>query len=162
MPVRVTTVFNRILGLPGTLVGSVAFTDVGLVIEVRMRSRRLVWPCGTVSRAGYDSSVRRWRYLDFGSCQVWLQARIRRVDCPGCGRVRTEVVPWARSGARHSKDFEDVAAWLAQRMDKTSTARLLRCSWHAVDAIVDRVVADNIDVQVDSSVTVQLGQIPAL
>jgi transposase len=143
--VRVTTAFNRILSLPNTLVRSVAFTSDGLVIEVRMRSRRLVCPCGTVSRGGYDSSVRRWRHLDFGACQVWLQARIRRIDCRGCGRVRTEQVPWARPGARHSNDFEDVAAWLAQRMDKTATARLLRCSWHAIDAIVERVVAQHID-----------------
>jgi transposase len=143
--VRVTTAFNRILGLAGTVVRSVAFTDVGLVIEVRMRSGRLICPCGTVSRGGYDSSVRRWRHLDFGSCQVWLQARIRRVYCRGCGRVRTEQVPWARPAARHSKDFEDVVGWLAQRMDKTSTARLMRCSWHAVDAIVERVVAASID-----------------
>jgi transposase len=34
---------------------------------------------------------------------------------------------------------------LAQRMDKTGVARLLRCSWEAVDRIVTRVVADHID-----------------
>ena len=142
---RVTTAFNRILGLPGTVVGQVWFTDAGLVIEVRMRSRRLVCPCGRVSRAGYDASVRRWRHLDFGACKVWLQAQIRRVDCRGCGAVRTEWVPWARPRARHTKDFEDVVAWLAQRMDKNAVARLMRCSWQGVDAIVGRVVAAHID-----------------
>jgi hypothetical protein len=35
-----------------------------------------------------------------------------------------------------------VVAWLAQRMDKTSIGRLLRCSYEAVDAIVARVVVD--------------------
>lgn len=30
-------------------------------------------------------------------------------------------------------------------MDKASIARLLRCSWEAVDAIVTRVVADHLD-----------------
>jgi len=40
--------------------------------------------------------------------------------------------------ARHTTDFENVTAWLAQRMDKASIARLLRCSWEAVDAIVTR------------------------
>ena len=142
---RVTTAFNRILGLPGTVVCGVSFTDDGVVIEVRMRSRKLVCPCGRVSRAGYDASVRRWRHLDFGACKVWLRASIRRVDCRGCGQVRTEWVPWARPSARYSKDFEDVVAWLAQRTDKTATARLMRCSWHAVDAIVNRVVAVHVD-----------------
>jgi Transposase/Helix-turn-helix domain of transposase family ISL3 len=54
-------------------------------------------------------------------------------------------VPWARPNARHTSDFENVVGWLAQRMDKTSIGRLLRCSWEAVDAIVARVVADHID-----------------
>jgi hypothetical protein len=28
--------------------------------------------------ARYDSSRRRWRHLDFGACQVWLEADIHR------------------------------------------------------------------------------------
>jgi transposase len=78
-------------------------------------------------------------------CKVFLETEVHRIDCPACGRVRTEQVPWARPGARHTRDFEDVTAWLAQRMDKTSVARLLRCSWKAVDHIVDRVVVEHID-----------------
>jgi hypothetical protein len=33
-------------------------------------------------------------------------------------------------GARHSGDVEDVVGWLAQRMDKTSVARLMRRNHH--------------------------------
>ena len=54
-------------------------------------------------------------------------------------------MPWARPGARFTRDFEDVVAWLAQRMDKTAITRLLRCSWEAVASIVARVVADQLD-----------------
>jgi hypothetical protein len=53
-----------------------------------------------------------------------LEAEIARLDCRRCGRVRTEEVPWARPGARATRDFEDVIAWLAQRMDKTSAEHL--------------------------------------
>jgi transposase len=59
--------------------------------------------------------------------------------------VVTEEVPWARPGARFTRDFEDVVTWLAQRMDKTAITRLLRCSWEAVAHIVTRVVADQLD-----------------
>jgi transposase len=76
---------------------------------------------------------------------VWLEADIHRVACRGCTRVRNEQVPWARPEARHTSDLENVVAWLAQRMDKSGIARLLRCSWEAVDAIVARVVLDHID-----------------
>lgn len=143
--VRVSTAFNRILALPGASVASVSFTDQGVVLGLRRRARWLTCPCGRSSRGVYDTSRRRWRHLDFGACQVWLEADIRRLDCRECERVRTEEVPWARPGARHSRDFEDVAAWLAQRMDKTSVSKLLRCSWRAVDHIVGRVVAEHID-----------------
>jgi transposase len=143
--VRVTTAFNRVLNLPGASVVSVAFTDRGLVLGVRRRARRHRCPCGTVAAGRYDCSRRRWRHLDFGACPVWLEADIARVRCSRCRRVRTEQVPWARPGARHTRDFEDVIAWLAQRMDKTSVSRLLRCSWETVDRAVKRVVADHLD-----------------
>jgi transposase len=143
--VRVTTAFNRVLAVPGASVASVSFTEDGIVIGLRRRFRLLTCPCGHRSAARYDSSVRRWRHLDLGSCLVWLEAEIRRVNCRGCGRVRTEVLPWARPGARHTRDVEDLVAWLAQRMDKTSITRLLRMSWEAVDRIVRRVVADHLD-----------------
>ncbi len=34
---------------------------------------------------------------------------------------------------------------MTQRTDKTTTATLVRCSWEAVDRIVQRVVADHLD-----------------
>ncbi|HEX2399236.1 MAG TPA: ISL3 family transposase [Mycobacterium sp.] len=142
---RLTTAFNRILQMPGVSVRAAAFTDQGLIIGLRRRRRRLLCPCGATTRARYDSSRRRWRHLDFGACQVWLEADIHRIDCYACRRVRTEEVPWARPNARHSSDFENVVASLAQRMDKTSISRLFRCSWEAVDAIIVRAVIDHID-----------------
>ena len=89
--------------------------------------------------------MRRWRHLDLGSNKLWLRATIRRLDCRRCGRVRTEAVPWPRPRARHSRDFEDVVAWLAQHTDKTTITRLLQTSWETVAGIVERVVAEQID-----------------
>ena len=141
---RVSTAFNRMLDLPGASVTAVAFGDDGIVVSLRRRARRHRCPCGAVA-SGYDHSVRRWRHLDVAASKLWLEAEIWRVDCRACGRVRTEDVPWARPRARHSRDFEDVVAWMTQRTDKTTTATMLRCSWEAVDRIVQRVVADHLD-----------------
>jgi transposase len=141
--VRVTSLFNRLLALPGTSVRGVRFVADGIEVDLRLRSRRLRCPCGFIARAGYDRSRRRWRHIDLAACKLWLVADIRRLDCPNCG-VRTEEVPWARPHARHSRDFEDTVAWLAQRTDKTTISRLLRCSWQAVANIVTRVVADHL------------------
>lgn len=142
---RVTTAFNRMLGLPGASVTSVTFGPDGIVVGIRNRSRRLRCPCGWSTAARYDTARRRWRHLDAGVCRIWLEGEIRRLDCRRCRRVRTEEVAWARPGARHTRDFEDMVAWLVQRADKTTTATLLRCSWEAVDNIVRRFVDEHLD-----------------
>jgi transposase len=143
--VRVSTAFNRMLGLCGATVTAVRFEPEGMVVEIRQRARRLRCVCGWSTWSRYDCSRRRWRHLDAGGCRLWLEADIRRLYCQPCERVVTEEVPWARPGAWHSRDFEDTVAWLAQRTDKTTIATLLRCSWRAVDNIIRRVVADHLD-----------------
>ena len=89
---RVTTAFNRILGLTGAVVESVEFSVDGVVVGIRARARRLTCPCGRSTRARYDTSRRRWRHLDMGATKVWLEADIARVDCRRCGRYSTDSI----------------------------------------------------------------------
>ena len=142
---RVTTAFNRVLALPGVWVESVSFTDAGIVIGLRPRGRRHRCPCGWSTTARYDVSRRRWRHLDMGATRLWVEADIARIACRRCRRVRTEQVSWARPAARHTRDFEQMIGWLAQRMDKTAIAQLLRCAWETVDAAVKRLVVDHLE-----------------
>jgi transposase len=143
--VRATTAFNRMLGIVGATVVGVSFTPEGIVVDLRRRRRKLVCPCGWKTWSVHDQRVRRWRHLDLGGSRLWLQAEVRRLACRRCRRVRTEQVPWARPRARHSRDFQDVVAWLAQHTDKTTITRMLRVSWEAVARIVVTVVADRLD-----------------
>lgn len=142
---RVTTGFNKMLAIPGATVTTVSFGPEAIVVGLRLRRRRLHCPCGFTTRAAYDRSRRRWRHLDLGASKLLLEAEIRRLWCPRCRRVRTERVPWAREGARFSRDLDDVVAWCAQRMDKTAVSKLLRVSWSAVAGAVMRVVSDQLD-----------------
>jgi transposase len=71
-------------------------------------------------------------------CELRL---LRRRDCG----VRMEPVPWARPGAQHTRDFEDVVARLAQQMAKTPICGLLQIGWDTVGRIVARVTADQLD-----------------
>ncbi len=59
--------------------------------------------------------------------------------------MRYEAVPWARPEASHTRDFEDVVAFLAQQMAKTPITSLMRVGWATVGRIVERVVADQLD-----------------
>ena len=141
---RVTTAFNRMLNVPGATVSSVTIFEGSVIVGLRRRSRVVECPCGYRGRSVYDRSRRRWRHLDVAGCRLWFEAEIRRLACPTCG-VRTEVVPWARPGARQTRQFEDLVGWLCQRTDKTTVARLMRCAWETVDRIVTNVVADHLD-----------------
>jgi transposase len=143
--VRVTTAFNRLLALPGARVTDVAFAPEGVVVRVALRRRRVACSvCGQVYRGAHDAALRRWRHLDVGGQRCFVEYRLRRGACGDCG-VRVEGVPCARPGARHTRDFEDVVALLAQQMAKTPVAALLHVAWDTVGRIVERVVAGHLD-----------------
>ena len=54
-------------------------------------------------------------------------------------------MPGARTGARHTRDFEDLVAFVAQQMATTAICKLLGVGWDTVGSIVARVVADHLD-----------------
>jgi transposase len=133
--------------LEGVDIDQDAETVVAHVRPKRPKKRR----CGRCGRRSphEDSGDgrRRWRGLDLGTVQVWLEADAPRVRCREHGRV-VAAVPWARHGARQTRAFEDTAGWLVTQCSKTAVAGLLRIAWRTVGGIVTRVVAD-IDARVD-------------
>ncbi len=144
---RVTTAFNRLLRLPGASVIDVSFSAQGVIVTVRLRRRRRVCSrCGQTGRhlQIHGRRVKRWRHLDLGASRCIIECELRRLRCPSCG-IGLEPVPWARPGAAHTRDFEDVVAWLAQQMAKTPIAGLLRIAWDSVGQIVQRVAAEHLD-----------------
>jgi transposase len=142
---RVSTAFNRLLGLPGASVRAVRFDAEGVVATVALRRRRRICSgCGQLCRATHDTVISRWRHLDLGAQRCYVVCALRRVKCPDCG-VRVEPVPWARAGSRFTRDFEDVIAFLAQQMAKDPIARLMRIAWDTVGRIVERVIAERLD-----------------
>jgi len=144
---RITTAFNRLLRLPGASVIDVSFSAQGVIVTVRLRRRRRVCSrCGQTGRhlQIHGRRIKRWRHLDLGASRCIIECELRRLRCPSCG-IGLEPVPWARPGAAHTRDFEDVVAWLAQQMAKTAIAGLLRIAWDSVGRIVERVVAEHLD-----------------
>jgi transposase len=145
--VRATTAFNRLLDLDGVNVTRIEFEPATVVVTVALRRRRLLCPvCGFSTDARYDGRPvdSGWRHLDLAVRRLEIRARLRRVWCPTHG-VRTEGVPFARSGSGFTTDFESLVAWLATTMDKTAITRLVRVTWRTVGRIIERVVADELD-----------------
>ena len=141
---RVSTAFNKLLRLQGASVNGVTFGAERVVVAVRLRRRRST--CSGCGRRApvHDRATRRWRHLDLGAQRCLIEAEIRRVRCPGCG-VKVEAVLFARPRARHTRDLEDLVAFLAQQTNKTAIAKLMRIDWETVGRILSRVVADHLD-----------------
>ena len=137
---RITTVIRKLLGVTKLFVSDVSFQLEGVVVRVRPTWR--VPRCGICSRKapGYDRRrARRWRHLGIGGLKIWLEYAPRRVMCRRCG-IRTEAVPWAEPGSRFTRQFEELAAYLAQQTDKTHVTELMGISWSTVGAIVERIL----------------------
>lgn len=146
---RASTVFNRLLGLPGAWVIDASFAAEGVIVTVKLRRRRRV--CSGCGQTGehlliHGRRTARWRHLDLGCTRCFVECELRRLWCPDCG-VRFEAVPWARPGSHYTRDFEEVTAWLAQQMAKKPIAGLLRIAWDTVGRIVERVIAECLDEQ---------------
>jgi transposase len=144
--VRYTKLWERLLGVERTVIDGVDFDEEAgaVVASVRPRkgaSRR----CGVCQRrcSWYDRGEgrRRWRGLDLGAMPVYLEADAPRVSCPEHGVV-VAAVPWARHRARHTRDLEDLCAWLATHCSRSAVTELMRVAWRTVGAICARVVAD--------------------
>jgi transposase len=144
---RVNAGFLRLLRLDGIWVRGVRFEVDRVLVTVALRRRRLCCPlCSYSTRHRHNrqqvESV--WRHLDLGVWRLELRAQLRRLQCPEHG-VRVEGVPFARHGARFTRDFEALVAWLAMRTDQTTISRLVRIDWGTVGRIIGRVCADELD-----------------
>ena len=81
-----------------------------LIISVRP-TKKDSCRCGICGKkcSGYDkgNGKRRWRSLDIGnSYRVYLESDSPRVWCREHGAV-VQMVPWARHGSKHTRNFED-------------------------------------------------------
>ena len=143
---RSASLWARILRVPQTVVESVDFDEDEEAVIASVRVRK-----GARSRCGrcrrgcprYDNGAgrRRWRTLDVGEMQAFVEADAPRVSCPAHGVV-VAWVPWARHGAGHTRAFDDLTAWLARYSSRATVRTLLRIAWRTVMAIVVRVTAD--------------------
>lgn len=136
-----------VLGLGGRTVIERAVYDLDrdeVVVHVRpaARARSRCGRCGRRCR-GYDAGRgrRRWRTLDLGLIQTFVEADAPRVRCRVHGVVVAQV-PWARHDAGHTRDFDQVVAWLVTQTSKKAVTELMRVAWRTVGRIITRVWHD--------------------
>jgi transposase len=143
--VRVRKLLQRALGVALAVITGVREEDDGATIVVGVRPRaKDAGRCPLCHRqcGRYDGGdgLRRWRTHDVGTTRAFIEAEAPRIECPEHGVLVAEV-SWARPGSRFTIEFEQTAAWLAVRTDKTAVSEFLRVTWRAVGSIVERVCA---------------------
>lgn len=136
-----TDLLSAVLGMKETKVTKVRIGLTSVIADVEPTRRTPV--CSgcfeNVSKVYDRKSGRWWRALDICGVKLELRYDLRRVDCADCG-VTAELVPWAEPGSKFTWEFEQEAAYLAQRCDKTSVSHLMRIAWETVGTIIERVV----------------------
>jgi len=144
--VRNASLWRALLGVEKTVIEEIEYDEDGEMVVVHVRPQRPRH--GRCGRCGdrspwYDNGEgrRRWRSLDLGVMEVFLEADAPRVNCVVHGPTVRQV-PWARHGAGHTHVFDQQVAWLATQCSKTAITELMRIAWRTVGAIITRVWAD--------------------
>jgi transposase len=144
--VRDAKVWHRALGLAQTVIEAVTFDEDADAVVAAVRPRKGArGRCGRCGQRAswYDRGEgrRRWRGLDLGATRVLLEADAPRVNCTVHGPT-VIAVPWARHDARHTRDFDQTAVWLATKCSRSAVAEYLGVAWRTVGSILARVCAD--------------------
>lgn len=143
---RNASLWRALLSVESTVIEDIEFDELEGVVVAHVRPRRAArgrcGRCGTRA-SWYDPGEgrRRWRSLDLGTVEVFLEADAPRVNCPTHGPTVRQV-PWARHSSGHTLAFDQQVAWLATQCSKSAVTQLMRIAWRTVGAIVARVWAD--------------------
>lgn len=142
---RTARMLVRALGVERAVVQDVSWEGApglqAMFVRVRLRreDERRCPHCGRrCPRYDSGAGTRHWRAPNVGLCPAYVVAGAPRVRCREHGVV-VQRVPWARYGSRFTTAFEDQAAWLAVRTDKSTLSSLLGIAWRTVGRILERV-----------------------
>ena len=144
------TVSNRVCQLPGFVYGRIRLVRAAkegerdlLEVDVRPRAngRALCSGCGQPA-PGYDRlRPRRFQFVPVLGLPAFLLYAMRRVNCPRCGKVKVERVPWAQGKQQATKALGSFLASWARRLSWKETATVFGVSWDRVCRAVGMVVA---------------------
>ncbi len=134
---QIKTILNRIEKQPGFVYDRCELRRDGrLTLEITLRPKRGSRPiCSGCGRKGpgYDTMAqRRFEYVPLWGIPVFFLYRPRRVDCPRCGRVKVEKMPWARGKNRLTTTYAWFLATWAKRMSWKEVAVSFMTSWDSV------------------------------
>jgi len=101
--------------------------------------------CGSENVGRQGVVVRTFRTVPIGTRRVDLEARIPRLACRDCGRVRQAAIGFAEPRRRYTKAFERYVLDLSRSMTIKDVARHLAVSWDVVKEIQKKYLRKHFD-----------------
>jgi len=96
--------------------------------------------CGVIHPKHDNRKVRTWRHLDTMQFSTFIHCQLPRVKCPD-HKVKSVQAPWANKQSGFTLMFEAFAIRLLLTSQSVESARkLLKLSWHQVEAIKTQAV----------------------
>lgn len=134
---HIKTILNRVERQPGfvyerfkLLPGDRPALEIAL--RAKAGSRPICSGCGKPG-PGYDTlAQRRFAFVPMWGILVFFLYRPRRVDCPRCGRIKVEKMPWANGKHRLTTTYAWFLATWAKRMSWKEVATAFMTSWDSV------------------------------
>lgn len=139
----VKTIVRRTLGIKNHLVRKVEWADDGFRIHLDVRRRRRLpcGSCGTLGRLRDRLKEREWKHVPLWGIPVRLVYAPARVNCPECGKVRVEDLPWSYGKCPVSIGLIwFLSAW-AKLLAWEVVAKLFGVHWNTVASAVRQAVA---------------------
>ena len=138
------TILNQCHHFPGFVYQAAKFSPDKKAIEVRLRPRHgSPAQCSGCHQPGpgYDQlGERRFEFIPLWGFLVFFFYRMRRVDCPRCGAVLVEEVPWGSGKHQLTKVYMQFLANWARKLSWKEVAESFQTSWEKVFDSVEYVV----------------------
>jgi transposase len=142
---RIQTILNRVEKFKSFVYGDARLKKqadgLSLVIQVKPRKNSRVF-CSGCGRPGlvYDRlQARRFQFVPLWGILVFLDYRMRRVNCKRCG-VTVEMVPWSDGKNQLTTTYRWFLATWAKRLSWSEVGSIFRTSWDSVRRAVEHAV----------------------
>ncbi len=155
---RIKTILNNCLDFKKFVIKNAEFSETkdSLVVFIKARkgSKAICSKCGSEG-ATYDhqQKARLVEFIPIWGFMVFFSYIMRRVQCPTCGKVVIEEVPWAKGKHRISPHYAKYLAGWAKEMSWKSVATRFHTSWQTVWRSVEMIVTYGLKNRVLNNVT---------
>ena len=144
------TILNRVCQLPGFVYGRIRLVRAReegeqdrIEVDVRplANGRALCSGCGQPAPGCDRLRPRHFQFVPVLGLPSFFVYAMRRVNCPRCGKLKVERVPWAEGKQQATKALGWFLASWARRLSWKETATVFGVSWDRVCRAVGMAVA---------------------